>query len=281
MLDIRLIRDNPDAVRERVRARGGDAWQLIDELLACDETRRKGETEKQRLQGERKSESKKIGALKQAGEDTSAVEAAMRQIGDRIKEIGEEVDAADAKQRNLLLSIPNMPHEACPAGADETANPEIRTWGEKPSIDSPRDHVEIGTNLGILDFENAAKISGSGFIVFRGAGARLERALTNFLLDLHTKEHGYSEVGVPFLINRDCMIGTGQLPKFEEDMYGTEGNAMFLAPTAEVPVTNLKRDEIVSEDALPIHMVAHTPCFRREAGSGRAGEQRHDSHPSV
>ncbi|MEZ5327498.1 MAG: serine--tRNA ligase [Verrucomicrobiales bacterium] len=267
MLDIRIIRENPDAVRERVKSRGGDAWKLIDELLECDEVRRKGETEKQQLQNERKTESKKIGALKKAGEDTSAVEAAMREIGDRIKEIGDKVDAVDARQRELLLGIPNMPHPDCPVGSDETANPEIRTWGEKPQIESPRDHVDLGTSLGILDFESAVKISGSGFIVFRGAGAKLERALINFLLDLHTTQHGYTEVGVPFVVNRDCMTGTGQLPKFEEDMYGTENNELFLAPTAEVPVTNLKRDEIVAQDDLPMHMVAYTPCFRREAGS--------------
>jgi seryl-tRNA synthetase len=267
MLDIRIIRENPNAVRERVKARGGDAWKLIDELLECDEVRRKGETEKQQLQNERKTESKKIGTLKQAGADTSAVEAAMRKIGDQIKEIGEKVDAVDARQRELLLSIPNMPHPDCPVGSDETANPEIRTWGEKPTIEAPRDHVDLGTSLGILDFESAVKISGSGFIVFRGAGAKLERALINFLLDLHTNRHGYTEVGVPFVVNRDCMTGTGQLPKFEDDMYGTENNELFLVPTAEVPVTNLKRDEIVAEDELPVHMVAYTPCFRREAGS--------------
>ncbi|MGK0186492.1 MAG: seryl-tRNA synthetase [Verrucomicrobiales bacterium] len=267
MLDIRIIRENPDAVRERVKSRGGDAWKLIDELLRCDEVRRKGETDKQQLQSERKTESKKIGALKKAGEDTSAVEVAMREIGDRIKAIGEEVDVADVRQRELLLGIPNMPHDACPVGSDEAANPEIRIWGEKPQIDAPRDHVDLGTSLGILDFEAGVKIAGSGFIVFRGPGARLERALINFLLDLHTTEHGYTEVGVPFVVNRDCMTGTGQLPKFEDDMYGTENNELFLAPTAEVPVTNLKRDEIVAEDQLPVHMVAYTPCFRREAGS--------------
>lgn len=169
MLDIRLIRENPDAIRERVKARGGDAWQLIDQVLELDESRRKGETEKQVLQSDRNSQSKQIGIKKKAGEDTSEIEAAVRGIGERIKAIGEDVDAADAKQRELLLSIPNTPHPECPVGLDETANPEIRQWGEKPAIDSPRDHVEIGTNLGILDFENAAKISGSGFVVFRGA----------------------------------------------------------------------------------------------------------------
>ena len=267
MLDIRLIRENPDAIRERVKARGGDAWQLIDQLLECDEVRRKGETEKQSLQSKRKSISKEIGAKRKAGEDTSEIEAEVRVIGDRIKEIGEQVDASDAKQRDLLLSIPNMPHEQCPVGEDEVANPEIRIWGEKPEISDPKDHVELGSQLGIIDFENATKIAGSGFVVFRGRGAKLERALIQFLLDLHTTEHGYTEVGVPFVINRDCMFGTGQLPKFEEDMYGTEDNAMFLAPTAEVPVTNLERERILAPDELPIHMTAYTPCFRREAGS--------------
>ncbi len=269
MLDIRIVRAEPEMIKERLKTRGGDAWKLVDEVLACDETRRTAETEKQQLQGQRKSESKMIGQLKGKGEDTSEVEAKVRAIGERIKEIGETADAADEKQRDLLLQIPNLPHENCPVGQDETANPEIRTWGEKPKFDGfePKDHLELGNTLGMLDFEAGTKISTGGFSVFRGAGARLERSLINFMLNLHTGEHGYTEISPPFIVNRDCMFGTTQLPKFEDDMYGIEDNKFFLAPTAEVPVTNLWREMILKEEELPIKATAYTPCFRREAGA--------------
>jgi len=268
MLDIRLLREDPEAIKARVKTRGGDAWELIDEILVCDENRRSGETEKQQLQADRNRISKEIGALKRDGKDSSEIEAQVRQIGERIKEIGEEVDAAETRQQDLLLQVPNMPHPECPVGEDETANPTIREWGEQPDFSfKPKDHVEIGANLGLFDFELAAKISGSGFVTFTGAGAKLQRALIQFLLNLHTTEHGYNEVSPPFIINRDCMFGTGQLPKFEDDMYGLEEGAMFLAPTAEVPVTNLYREELLQDPAFPIKTTACTPCFRREAGS--------------
>jgi seryl-tRNA synthetase len=268
MLDIRLIRENPDAFRERVKTRGGDAYTLFDALLECDEIRRRGETERQALQGERNRMSKEIGARKKAGEDTAEVEAEVREIGARIKQIGEDVDAADEKQRSLLLNIPNTPHPDCPVGLDETANPLVREWGAKPDFDfEPEDHVAIAQRLGMIDFEGAVKIAGSGFAVFTGSGARLERILINFLLDLHTREHGYREISPPYVVNRDCMFGTGQLPKFEDDMYGLEENQLFLAPTAEVPVTNLERESIRQVGDLPIRYTAYTPCFRREAGS--------------
>ncbi len=268
MLDIRLLREDPEAIKARVKTRGGDAWELIDEILVCDENRRSGETEKQQLQADRNRISKEIGALKRDGKDSSEIEAQVRQIGERIKEIGEEVDAAETRQQDLLLQVPNMPHPECPVGADETANPTIREWGEQPDFSfKPKDHVEIGASLGLFDFELAAKISGSGFVTFTGAGAKLQRALIQFLLNLHTTEHGYNEVSPPFIINRDCMFGTGQLPKFEDDMYGLEEGAMFLAPTAEVPVTNLYREELLQDPAFPIKTTAYTPCFRREAGS--------------
>ena len=192
----------------------------------------------------------------------------MRAISERIKTIGEEADAAEARQTELLLQIPNLPHEACPVGEDESANPEVRTWGEKPAFDfEPKDHVQLGEDLNLFSFKLATKISSSGFITFTGAGAKLQRALIQFLLDLQTKEHGYTEVAPPCIINRDAMFGTGQLPKFEFDMYGLEDNALFLAPTAEVPVTNLYREEILKQGRLPVKLTAHTPCFRREAGS--------------
>ncbi|MBU6302715.1 MAG: serine--tRNA ligase [Verrucomicrobia bacterium] len=268
MLDIRILREEPDRVRARLASRGGEAHLAVDEVLACDSERREAETERQRLQGERKSASKRIGQLKGKGEDTSAIEDEVRALGDRIDEVGRRADAADARQRELLLRIPNLPHEACPPGLDESANPVVREWGTKPAFAfAPKDHLTLAEKLGLLDFENATKISGSGFCVFRGAGARLERALINFLLDLHTGSHGYEEVSPPFVINRDCMFGTGQLPKFEEDMYGLEENRFFLAPTAEVPVTNLWREMILKEEDLPVKATAYTPCFRREAGS--------------
>ncbi|MFT5466501.1 MAG: seryl-tRNA synthetase [Verrucomicrobiales bacterium] len=271
MLDIRLLREDPDGVAERVKTRGGDAHTLVADVLACDEERRKAETEKQALQGDRKRISKQIGQLKGKGEDTSKVEAEVREIGDKIKTLSEGATAAEDRQRDLLLQIPNLPHADCPVGQDETANPEVRIWGEKPEFDfEPKDHLTLCTEGGLLDFETAAKISTGGFALFKGQGARLERALIQFLLDLHTAEHGYTEYSPPFIINRDCMTGTGQLPKFEDDMYGIEDGKFFLAPTAEVPVTNMWRDMIVKADELPIKATAYTPCFRKEAGaSGR------------
>lgn len=268
MLDIRLLREDPESVKARVKTRGGDAWKLVDEILECDEKRRSGETEKQQLQAERNRVSKQIGALKKEGKDSSEIEAEVRKIGERIKEIGEEAATAEDRQMELLLQVPNMPHEECPVGEDEESNPEVRVWGEKPEFSfEPKDHVDLGTSLGLFDFELATKISSSGFVTFTGPGAKLERALIQFLLDLQTENHGYKEVSPPFIINRDSMYGTGQLPKFEDDMYGLEENAYFLAPTAEVPVTNLYRDQIIKEEEMPIKLTAYTPCFRREAGS--------------
>ena len=268
MLDIRLIREDPEGVKARLATRGGDTASLVDELLECDEVRRACETEKQQLQSDRKRISKEIGTRKQKGEDTSEIEAQVRGIGEQISDRGAKADEADARQRYLLLSIPNLPHEGCPIGSDESANPEIRTWGEKPVIEGEaEDHVAIAARLGLVDFDAAAKISGSGFAVFTGDGARLERALIQLLLEVQTRDNGYREVSPPILISRDCMEGTGQLPKFEDDMYGLEENSMFLAPTAEVPITNLYRGMILKEAELPVKVTGYTPCFRREAGS--------------
>ncbi len=271
MLDIRVIRENPAAVQERLKQRGGDHWKLIDDVLACDETRRKAETEKQSLQNQRKTISKQIGMLKAKGEDTSAIEAEVRGINEQIAALDVKADDASAEQTQLLLNIPNLTHDACPVGEDETANPVVREWGAKPDIAAPKDHVELALQHGLINWDDATRIAGSGFSVYRGKGAKLERALINFLLDTQTA-NGYEEVNVPHLVKRECMEGTGQLPKFEADMYGTDAgedgvNNLFLAPTAEVPVTNLYRDTILAEADLPIRMVAYTPCFRREAGS--------------
>ncbi len=268
MLDIRQLREDPEGIKTRLQARGGEAWVLIDEILSCDERRRADETEKQQLQSDRNRISKEIGALRKEGKDASAIEGTVRTIGERIKAIGEEADAAEARQTELLLQVPNLPHAECPVGSDETANPVVREWGTKPCFDfEAKDHVEIGTRLGLFDFELGTRVSTGGFVTFTGLGARLERALIQFLLDLHTEVHGYEEVSPPYIINRDCMFGTGQLPKFEDDMYGLENGAFFLAPTAEVPVTNLYRDRILKEADLPVKVTAYTPCFRREAGS--------------
>jgi seryl-tRNA synthetase len=269
MLDIREIRDNAEEVKARLATRGGDAQNLINEVLACDERRRAVETEKQQLQSERKSSSKEIGALMGQGkhEEAEAAKEAVKVIGEKIKVLDAEADTVTDRQNHLLMSIPNLPHADCPVGSDEADNPEIRVWGEKPEIAEPLDHVALAEKHGLIDFDAAAKISGSGFAVYRGSGAKLERALINFLLDLQTEEHGYTEVNVPHIIRRYCMEGTGQLPKFEDDMYGLEDGAMFLAPTAEVPVTNLVRETLLQESELPIKMTTHTPCFRREAGS--------------
>jgi len=268
MLDIRLIREDAASVRQRLESRGGTAHELIGEVLSCDEQRRAAETEKQALQSQRKSSAKQIGQLKAKGEDTSALEAEARSIGDQIATLNDTASEASQRQKALLLQIPNLPHEHCPFGADETANPEVRQWSEPPEFSfAPADHLELSARHGLLDFERATQISSGGFTVFRGPGARLERALIQFMLDLHSSEHGYEEISPPFLINREAMIGTGQLPKFEEDMYGIEENRFFLAPTAEVPVTNLWREQILPESDLPVSATAYTPCFRREAGA--------------
>lgn len=268
MLDIRQLREDPEGIKTRLLARGGEAWALIDEILSCDEKRRAGETEKQHLQSDRNRISKEIGVLRRDGKDSSEIEGRVREIGDRIKAIGEETDALEARQIELLLQVPNLPHADCPVGSDETANPVVREWGAKPSFAfEPKDHVAIGSGLGLFDFELATRVSTGGFVTFTGIGARLERALIQFLLDLHTEIHGYDEVSPPYIIHRDCMVGTGQLPKFEDDMYSLEDGAFFLAPTAEVPVTNLYRDQILKESDLPVKLTAYTPCFRREAGS--------------
>jgi seryl-tRNA synthetase len=268
MLDIRLIREKPEFVRERVATRGGDDAARIDEVLKVDGDRRKIETELQQLQAERNRSSKEIGAKKSRKEATAELEAQMRKIGDQIVELEQRASGLDEEQRKLLLEIPNLPHETVPIGKDASGNKVLREWGTKPQLaGKPLDHVALGEKLKILDLDRATKLSGSGFICFTGAGARLERALIQFMLDLHTREHGYTEVSPPFLVRRDCMIGTSQLPKFETDMYKIDNEELFLAPTAEVPVTNLYREEILPAGDLPKKFVAYTPCFRREAGS--------------
>lgn len=267
MLDIKLIRDNSEEIKQKLSLRGGDSYKLIDEILESDKLRRDAETEQQSIQSERKSASKNIGKVIADGGNAEEAKAAVKALGDKIKELDEVIAEQGGRQRELLLSIPNTPYSSCPTGTCEKENPELRIWGTKPNINNPLNHVELAEKHGLISFEDGARISGSGYVVYRGKGARLERALIQFLLDTQTIEHGYEEVNVPHVIKRECMEGTGQLPKFESDMYGVEDNSMFLAPTAEVPVTNLYRDTLLTEDQLPIRLTTHTPCFRREAGS--------------
>jgi seryl-tRNA synthetase len=267
MLDIRLIREQPDFVKSRLATRGGEDAAKIDEVLRVDADRRKAETALQQGNADRKRLSKEIGGKRAKREATEEIEARVREIGNEIAALNEQTTEFDQQQRDLLLRIPNLPDETVPVGKDPSQNPVIRTWGEKPQLKETQDHVALGTRLKLFDLERAAKLSGSGFICFTGAGARLERALIQFMLDLHTREHGYLEMSPPFLVRRESMVGTTQLPKFEEDMYGMEDQQLFLAPTAEVPVTNFHREEILAATELPKKFVAYTPCFRREAGS--------------
>src|SRR5256884_4289810 len=267
MLDIRLIREKPDVVRERLATRGGGDEAKIDEVLRVDAERRKVETALQQLNADRKRLSKEIGGKKSRGESTNELQERVRQIGEQIVDLNARATAAEEEQNDLLLQIANVPHASVPIGKDPSANKVVRSWGEKPELTHPADHVALGAKLKLFDLERAAKLSGSGFICFTGAGAKLERALINFMIDLHAREHGYVEISPPFLVRRDCMIGTSQLPKFEADMYGLEENQLFLAPTAEVQLTNLHREDILSVADLPKKFVAYTPCFRREAGS--------------
>ncbi len=267
MLDIRLIRENPDLIKTRLATRAPGYSETVDAILQVDSERRALETRLQGLQGDRNRISKEIGALRARKEDSSSLEEQVKALGADMQDLTTRSAALAEQQTEFLLNLPNLPRADVPVGRDASENPVVRTHGQKPCIENPKDHVEIAEGLGLIDSGRAAKISGSGFAVYTGAGARLERALINFLLDLHTRAHGYTEVATPFLVRRDCMIGTGQLPKFEEDMYGVDGGSLFLVPTAEVPVTNLRREEILKADELPVRYAAYTPCFRREAGS--------------
>jgi seryl-tRNA synthetase len=269
MLDIRLLREKPDFVRERLATLGGDLSSQIDAILAQDAERRSAETELQKHSAERNRLSKEIGQLRAKKLPSAELETQVRQIGEQITALNAQVVEADERQKLLLLHLPNLPHASVPIGPNDLANPVIRVWGEPPAFSFPaRDHIDLATTLRLVDFERGAKVSGSGFVYFTNFGARLERALIQFLLNLHTEEHGYIETAPPFLVRREAMVGTGQLPKFEQEMcYGLEKDNLYLIPTAEVPVTNLYREEVVPVADLPKRFVAHTPCFRREAGA--------------
>jgi len=269
MLDIRKIRENPDYYRERLARRNSGDEKAVAELLILDEQRRKHLQEGEALKSERNRASKEIGAIKAKGGDIAEASAKVKAVGEQIARIDQELAKIEHAQNDLLLRIPNVNHDSVPVGKGAEDNRVERIVGQKAEFAfKPKPHWEIGTQLGLIDLEAATKISGSGFIVFKGPGARLQRALINYLLDLHTGQHGYTEVSPPFLVRGESMVGTSQLPKFAEDMYRVEEEPpLYLVPTAEVPVTNLHREEIVAADQLPIRYAAYTPCFRREAGS--------------
>jgi seryl-tRNA synthetase len=269
MLDIRKIRENPDFYRERLARRHSGDEKFLDQILNLDAQRRKCLQENEALKSERNRVSKEIGALKAKGVDITAVSAQMKKLGDDISQNDQTLAGMETALTDILLRIPNVNHDTVPVGKGPEDNRIERVIGQPAAFDfKPRPHWEIGAQLGLIDLEAATKISGSGFIVFKGVGARLERALINYLLDLHTTQHGYTEVSTPFVVRGECMVGTSQLPKFAEDAYRVdEVPPLYLVPTAEVPVTNLHREEIVAAERLPIRYAAYTPCFRREAGS--------------
>jgi len=266
MIDIKLLRETPDVVRQTLENRGNPLD--LDEILRTDASRRQLLYDLEQLKAEQNRASEEIARLKKAKQDASETIAAMKSVSERAKQLDEKVKQADADLEAKLLLVPNVLHETVPVGPDDSANRVERLWGTPPEFDfEPKDHVDVGQNLGILDFECAAKITGARFSLSKGPAALLERAVINLMLDTHTLEHGYTEVLPPFMVNSDSMRGTGQLPKFAADLFRVEGFDLWLIPTAEVPVTNIHRDEILDADRLPIKYVAYTPCFRSEAGS--------------
>jgi seryl-tRNA synthetase len=266
MLDTRFVRENIDFVREKMLQRGQEID--LDRFTRLDQERRDILKEVEMLRSERNTVSKEIGKKKKQKEDASELISKMGTVSSRIKELDDLLKETETRFDEFLLTIPNIPHESVVVGTDSDDNPVVRTWGEKPVFAfEPKPHWELGESLRVLDFAEGAKITGARFTLYRGLGARLERALINFMLDLHTTEHGYTEILPPFMVNSDSMRGTGQLPKFEEELFKVSGTDYYLIPTAEVPVTNIHRGDILDEKDLPVYYVAYTPCFRAEAGS--------------
>ncbi len=266
MLDIKLLRDNPDLIRQALGKRGADP-ALVEAAMEADTRRRALLKETEASKNQLNVVSKEIGKLRQSGVDTAAQQASMRALGDQIAALDEKVRGVDLELRQAMLRIPNMPHDSLPVGKDAADNVVARAWGSVREFSfTPRGHVELGESLGLFDFTRATKMTGAGFPLYVGAGARLERALINFMLDLHCREQGYLEMSTPFVVNTASMIGTGQLPKMAEDMYHVNADDLWLIPTAEVPVTNYYRDEVLT-GPLPVKLTAYTPCFRREAGA--------------
>ena len=267
MLDIKLIRTEPDKVKAAMRKRNKDMDAQVDEILAIDERRRQLSSESDNLKAQQNKASKEIPRIKKEGGDTTAIMAEMKLIAEKVKNLAGEISQLEEKQRNILLSIPNIPNEAVKQGVDDSENEELRRFGEPRKFDfEPKAHWDIGADLGILDPETAAKVTGARFHFYKGWGAKLERAVINFYLNTHS-QRGYTEVFPPYMVNRASMTGTGQLPKFEEDAFKLANMDYFLIPTAEVPVTNMHRDEILDGNQLPIKYCAYSACFRAEAGS--------------
>lgn len=266
MFDLKFIRENKELVKKAIQNKNESL--NMDELLGLDERRRETISSVEELKRQRNLSNQTIALLKKEKKDAQTEIEKMREVSEKISSLDDSLKEIEGKIDSLLLRVPNIPHSTVPVGFDENSNVVVKEWGELPKFDfEPRAHWEIGELLGILDLARGAKLSGSGFYALSGKGALLERGLINFMLDLHTKKHGYKEIWPPFIVNRASMTGTGQLPKLEEDMYLCEKDDLFLVPTAEVPVTNLHRDEILKAEELPVYYVAYTPCFRREAGS--------------
>lgn len=269
MLDIKLIRENPELVNKGLESK--NVKNGINEIISLDASRREKLQLVEELKAKRNSASQEIGKLKKAGQNADSIMAEMKQVGEEIKILDDELKEINENLQDKMKRLPNLPHSSVPIGKSAEDNVEVRQWlpdgFEKSPVEKPLNHLELGMKLGILDFERGAKISGSGFPVYVGKGATLERALINFMLDYHIENHGYKEIFPPFMVNSDSMYGTGQLPKMQEDMYYAERDDLYMIPTAEVPVTNLHRDEILNEEQLPVNYVAYSACFRREAGS--------------
>ena len=266
MLDIKFVRDNLDVVKTMLKNRNNPL--NLDGFIDLEKKRREVLNETEQLKTKRNTVSKQIGAMKKAGQDTSAISAEMREVGNKISDLDGQLRDIEAELRDILLHIPNMPKDDVPIGKDDSENPEVRRWGEPRKFDfEPKAHWDIGENLDILDAERAGKVTGARFTFYKGLGARLERACINFMMDLHSTKHGYKEMLAPYIVNKDSMIGTGQLPKFAEDMFKLEGLDYYLVPTAEVPTTNYHRDEILNGDQLPEYFSCYTACFRAEAGA--------------
>ncbi len=267
MLDVKRIRQDFDGVKEAVERRGKGDYGLED-VRKYDTERRELLAEVEQLKNRQNTASREVPKLKKAGEDTTALFRELKELSNRIKELDEKVSDAEDNLHSALLGVPNTPNKDVPDGLDDSDNVEIRQWNEPTQFDfEPKAHWDIGENLDILDFDRASKLSGARFTVYKGLGARLERAVINFMLNLHTEDQNYVEILPPFMVNAAAMTGTGQLPKFAEDMYHVEGVDEYLIPTAEVPITNLRADEILSAEELPVYYTAYTPCFRKEAGS--------------
>ncbi len=281
MLDIKIVRERPDFVKERLSTRGGGEESAVDEILAFDEVRRARLGEAERLKAQRNAASKEIGALmaQKKSAEAESRKAEVRAIGDRITVLDREAAEADSRREERMLQVPNLPHASVALGKSAEDNPVIRTWGQPAAHPfKARSHVELCDSLRLVDFARGAKLSGSGFLLYTGWGARLERALIQYMLDLHTREHGFTEVSPPFLVGEHCMVGVGQFPKFRDQAYAareglddTSLGKLFLVPTAEAPVANIHREEILAEAQLPIRYVAYSPCFRAEAGAAGLG----------